>query len=219
MFNKIKIADIVTVLNALCGLTAILLSFSVFTPLIPVLILIAAVFDGADGYLARKLGASKMGETLDSLADIISFGIAPAVIIFSIYPANIILIISLYLFVSCGILRLARFGSTEKSDSFEGLPITAAGVTLASFTLLKFYQPCSTILILLTIVLALLMISSIPFPKIRNKKAALLLFFIFLLVIITSLASIYAPLISLIFFALLCLYLISPFANLIKSKK
>lgn len=207
MLTKIKIPDIVTILNAFCGLTAIFLSFFGFTPLIPILILIAVIFDGLDGYLARKLGSSELGEILDSLADIISFGVAPAVILFSIYPASPLLIMGLYLFISCGILRLARFGISKKSNFFEGLPITAGAIIITSFTLIDIYHSYVEIIGLLTIILALFMISSIPFPKIKNTKIIILTLIIFGLTVIGNLANIYALIISFVFFLVLILYL------------
>ena len=68
----------------------------------------AAIADGLDGSLARHMGGSEIGGTLDSLADVISFGVAPATIIFS-YMSGYFMLIAVCFYLICGILRLARF--------------------------------------------------------------------------------------------------------------
>ncbi len=85
IFRMMSIPDVVTLINALLGLSAILAAHEGNFPLAFVLILMAAVADGIDGYLARLNSGSPMGEHLDSLADIISFGVAPACVIFFMY--------------------------------------------------------------------------------------------------------------------------------------
>ena len=219
MLSRIKIPDIITILNAFCGLTAIFLSFFGITPLIPILILFAAILDGVDGYLARKLTSSGLGESLDSMADVISFGIAPVVILLLVYGYNVLLIVSLYIFVSCGILRLARFGSdVKKINVFEGLPITASGVMIASFVLADVYHVHANIAGLFTILLAMLMISSIPFPKFRKRKEIILILVIFGFTIIGNIMDIYASFISIVFFLLMCFYLLYPLIDWIKKR-
>ena len=80
ILHTLKLPDFVTLLNALCGVIAIIIVLDGFTYLAPLLILIAAVADGADGHIARKFSSSEIGGNLDSLADVISFGVAPVII-------------------------------------------------------------------------------------------------------------------------------------------
>jgi CDP-diacylglycerol--serine O-phosphatidyltransferase len=145
-----------------------------------VFILLAAMADGVDGFLARKVGGSPLGANLDSLADLISFGTAPVFLAISafhlpphIWPLGIF-------FLICGTLRLARFNIISgKSDQFfEGLPIPAAGIALSASVLLG--RPTLTIVLMLF--LALLMVSSISYPKIRDLRVMIVLGGIFLVV-------------------------------------
>jgi CDP-diacylglycerol--serine O-phosphatidyltransferase len=110
------------------------------------LIPVALVFDVLDGRIARwRHRASPMGRELDSLADVISFGVAPAVIAFSVGLNTLVDQIVLAFFAVCGLSRLARYnvtaeslsGATGKVKYFEGTPIPASviplGLTMAAF--------------------------------------------------------------------------------------
>ena len=113
------------------------------------LILIAAILDSLDGKLARKIGiASDFGKEIDSLADLISFCLAPSVLIFNIfYSEGISELLFLYLAiisafpVLMGAIRLARFniGHTQESKQnyFIGLPSPMSAITICSIVLLK----------------------------------------------------------------------------------
>jgi CDP-diacylglycerol--serine O-phosphatidyltransferase len=174
--------------------------------------------DGLDGFLARKLGGSPLGANLDSLADLISFGTAPVFLAIStfhlpphIWPAGIF-------FLICGTLRLARFNVVSgKSDSFfEGLPIPAAGIALSASVLLG--RPTLTIVLMLF--LALLMVSSISYPKIRDLRVMLILGGIFLVVGLFLFRQDDILHATLVVIALITLYLTSPvvIARLRKGK-
>ena len=141
-------------------------------------ILVADVFDGLDGWVARLTHSnSKFGIELDSLSDLVAFGVAPAVLVhkWSIAPFGRIGLAAAFLFTACGALRLARYnvqmGSTE-SKAFTGMPIPGAATVLA--TLVIFYQsqwgiPGKNVLILaLTICLALLMVSTLKFHGLKE---------------------------------------------------
>jgi CDP-diacylglycerol--serine O-phosphatidyltransferase len=110
-----------------------------------ILILAACIFDLLDGRLARLGGhESPFGREFDSLADIVSFGIAPALLVHEVvlldFPEQWGLVIS-FIYLCCGALRLARFNciaadpDPEASKSFKGLPIPAAAGVIASLTL------------------------------------------------------------------------------------
>ncbi|TVR74729.1 MAG: CDP-diacylglycerol--serine O-phosphatidyltransferase [Sphaerobacteraceae bacterium] len=135
-------------------------------------ILLATIADGLDGALARQLDAtSDMGEQLDSLADIVAFGAAPAVLFVTVFtsaPTPVIYSVGLF-FVLAGAYRLARFHAVPADGVFLGLPITAGGALLALIAAGPFGLNywLATILAVST---AALMVSRVPFPKMSGVK-------------------------------------------------
>jgi len=106
-------------------------------------ILIASIFDFLDGLFARWLkGSSNFGMQFDSLADLVSFCLAPALIIFdfSLNKSGIIGWILCFLYFLTGALRLARF-NIQKTENFEGLPSPAAALFIVGFILFYFELP------------------------------------------------------------------------------
>ena len=212
VFRVIRLPDLFTLLNVVFGFLAILAAGRAWGGNIPqyavVFILLAAMADGLDGFLARKVGGSPLGANLDSLADLISFGTAPVFLAIStfhlpphIWPVGIF-------FLLCGTLRLARFNVVSgKSDSFfEGLPIPAAGIALSASVLLG--RPTLTIVLMLF--LALLMVSSISYPKIRDLRVMIVLGGIFLVVGLFLFRQDDILHATLVVIALITLYLTSP---------
>jgi len=142
-------------------------------------IMIANVFDGLDGWVARLThSTTRFGIELDSLSDLVAFGVAPAVMMYkwSIAPFGRIGIAVAFFFAACGALRLARYnvqmGSTE-SKAFTGMPIPGAASVLASLVIFyyEFRQgsPEKNIFVLvLTLVLALLMVSTLRFHGLKE---------------------------------------------------
>jgi len=139
MIREFQLADWLTLSNALCGMGAL---FSVMTYLQTNvslhlyfacgLIPLALLFDVLDGYVARwRRQSSAMGRELDSLADVISFGVAPAAIAYACGMQGLFDRIILLFFVACGVSRLARYNVTaerlseggDKVKYFEGTPI------------------------------------------------------------------------------------------------
>lgn len=131
-----------SVLNAFCGLMAILLT--VFYDgknainVACLLILCGGLFDSMDGLLARKLEAtSDIGKQLDSFADLITFGIAPITAFLTLHSVNmnhrihLIEIIIAAFYVLCAMYRLARYNVSAYRPYFQGLPTTAAGVIMS----------------------------------------------------------------------------------------
>jgi CDP-diacylglycerol---serine O-phosphatidyltransferase len=113
------------------------------------LIFIAAVIDFLDGFVARLLGAtSEMGKQLDSLSDVVSFGVAPSVILYQLLrisfikeenglETSIAWLLPAFIVACAGAYRLARFNiDTSQSFGFKGVPIPAAGLLIASFPLI-----------------------------------------------------------------------------------
>ena len=136
-------------------------------------IMIATIFDGLDGWVARLTNSTtRFGIELDSLSDVIAFGVAPAVMIYHYSLAEFGRIgwAASFLFVGCGALRLARYnvqmGSTEKK-SFTGMPIPGAAAVVASTVLFynvqKWQAAGSHFVLILIFVLSLLMVSTLKF--------------------------------------------------------
>ncbi len=143
------------------------------------LILLALVFDGLDGRIARMTNTtSQFGVEFDSLADIISFGIAPAMLLYFFIGQEFgrfgILVSALY--VIFGAIRLARFNiSTAKTDPnvFIGLPIPTAAIFLSMWILLfnKYaLEDYSIVLLFLALGVSVLMVSNFRYPSFKKVK-------------------------------------------------
>ncbi|NLW56819.1 MAG: CDP-diacylglycerol--serine O-phosphatidyltransferase [Firmicutes bacterium] len=181
-FRK-NIPNLLTLLNLLSGLSVLYLcigkgepDYHVFSCLF---ILMAAVLDALDGTLARVLGVqSDFGKQLDSLADLITFGVAPIAVLVTIEPigATTALLCVLVLYPVAGAFRLARFNLGDYTTHFVGLPITAAGAIQACFALLitHYTFPLPWVAgstALLTLLLSLLMASTFKISKYKvNRK-------------------------------------------------
>lgn len=148
MFRSFVLADFVTIANVSCGMASILLCLTYQAEgqgwrvgLAMALLFGAALSDYADGLVARKQRRqSRFGPDLDSLADIVSFGVAPAVLGFTLGMRGLWDCVVFVFFVVCGVSRLARFNATreELADTtgkvkyFEGTPIpTSVLIVLA----------------------------------------------------------------------------------------
>ena len=154
---KLIVPNALTLLNLLTGCVAIIIAFKGKNEYNAAwLILLAAVFDFLDGLAARALDAkSEFGKQLDSLADVVSFGVAPSIILFNwlhlvliesssdstfeLISANfpqVLILMSSLLFVLAGAIRLARFNILQtESNFFRGLPIPAAALIIAAIWL------------------------------------------------------------------------------------
>jgi len=143
------------------------------------LILLALVFDGLDGRIARMTNTtSKFGVEFDSLADIVSFGVAPAMLLYfftgDAFGRFGILVSALY--VIFGAIRLARFNiSTAKTDPnvFIGLPIPTAAIFISMWILLfaKYgLEDFGVILLLLALGVAVLMVSNFRYPSFKKVQ-------------------------------------------------
>ena len=184
-FRKSWLANTVTSLNVFCGFLSIIFASQSNFRLAAVMIIAAAAFDMLDGIVARLLGtSSRFGVELDSLSDVVSFGAAPAFLIYKAYAFQLggwgILLSSLLLIF--GALRLARFNiqveDLETKGDFKGLPIPLSALTISLFVLAfhkenGLVQPFDIIVIPLVIVLSLLMVSKIRYnalPKLKDKN-------------------------------------------------
>lgn len=160
----IHFPDIVTLLNLSSGFLALYFaSFGMFIHA-SIFILCGVFFDFMDGKFARWLKIeSELGKNLDSLSDIVSFGIAPAFLLVMFFGGNMSVLIVSVLFLVAGAYRLARF-NVIKQKGFIGMPITVNGIIipiLVIFGLKNLY-----VYMAILFIFAFLMISKIRFPKI-----------------------------------------------------
>lgn len=142
-------------------------------------IVIANIFDGLDGWVARVTrSTTKFGIELDSLSDLIAFGIAPAVLIYSssLHFFGRVGWAAVFLYVICGALRLARYnaqmGSSE-GKAFQGLPIPGAAMVVASFIL--FYNEIwggvigkDYLILIMVFILGVMMVSTLRYHSLKE---------------------------------------------------
>lgn len=179
------IPNLFTAMNMFSGFLSIINANQGKYDYAAILIIIAAIFDALDGIMARLTkSSSELGVELDSLSDIVSFGAAPAFLIYSTYLHNYNatgIVISSLLLIAGG-FRLARFNvqlvGFDKTY-FTGLPIPSSGITVAAFVLAYydhgFSEPYASFVIPLILVLSFLMVSKVkydtlPKPSINEIK-------------------------------------------------
>lgn len=182
---KRHLPSIVTALNLFAGFLSVVHSINEDFVTAAWLIVVAAIMDVLDGRVARLVkSSSEFGVELDSLADISSFGFAPAVLIYKsyFYSWGFIGIFLCFLPLVFGGIRLARFNTqvtdvTEKDSFFKGLPIPSSAISLAAFVV--FEQSTfggfnhAEVLAGLTVLVSLLMVSKIRYeamPAFSFKK-------------------------------------------------
>ncbi len=178
--GRLSLADAVTVSNAALGFLAI--SVATSTPeLAARLVLLAAVADGLDGVLARHVGSSAAGPYLDSLADVASFSVAPAMLVVAVvrqmwgFDSLRVAIATLggALFVAMATVRLGLYTAYDTDDDVtEGIPTTLASVILAAAVLAGFTDPM--VVVVLTYLLAGLMVSTITYPDLLARDALIM---------------------------------------------
>lgn len=163
--KQFKIANIATCANLVSGLLAIYLSIHGQYVTASLAIIVGAWLDVLDGKLAKLLGqSSDFGAELDSLADLISFGVAPAVLLVTYYPEHWLAVVALFLPV-CGALRLARHNINRQNlkGTFIGVPIDASAVVVPP---LIWFSANQVIAAILVITLSALYVSPLKIPKI-----------------------------------------------------
>jgi CDP-diacylglycerol--serine O-phosphatidyltransferase len=200
--------------NLFCGFWAIVSVFQEQFFYAAIAILLASAFDVLDGKVARLSGAtSKFGVQYDSLADLVSFGVAPALLAFSwaLRPYGRFGWLAAFLFVVCGALRLARFNVMSASGEtkfFKGLPIPAAASMIALIILL-YLRLIETgwvkdiVILVMIYVLAFLMVSNIRYFSFKELDLARTKpFSIFMFVILSMIVIVMEPVIVLFGFVL-----------------
>jgi CDP-diacylglycerol--serine O-phosphatidyltransferase len=187
-----------TALNLACGFLSIIFSWKGQFYYASMVLVLGSFFDMVDGRVARMTGTqSSFGEQFDSLSDLISFGMAPA---FMVYNAFFISygrlgVIASFTFLLAGALRLARFNANVdkvSSDYFQGLPIPSGAWAIVGYVLwakqFPFLMDRPYLAFPFVVFYAFLLISNIPFASFKNsdwvskhKKRSLMIIFIALI--------------------------------------
>jgi CDP-diacylglycerol---serine O-phosphatidyltransferase len=175
------IPSLFTAGNLMCGFFSIIATFRGEFVNAALFIILANILDGIDGYAARLTKTvSRFGVEFDSLADVVSFGVAPAVLVYlwALVPWQTWGWLAACTYVVCGALRLSRFNVQAQGVSksyFVGLPIPAAAQMITSTVILYYYlggegSPSRHVTLLLVIYgLAALMVSSVPYFSLKNN--------------------------------------------------
>jgi CDP-diacylglycerol--serine O-phosphatidyltransferase len=177
--GRLGVADAVTVANAALGFLAAVAA-TVEPELAARLVLLAAVADGLDGVVARKLGSTPAGEYLDSLADVASFGVAPAVLVFALArgrwtlsepSAVTVAVFSVpALFVAMTVVRLGLYTAYDVGNGHtEGVPSTLAATILAASVLAGVEE--TPVLLAATGAFAYLMVTRVTYPDLFARDA------------------------------------------------
>ncbi|MBP8960333.1 MAG: CDP-diacylglycerol--serine O-phosphatidyltransferase [Bacteroidales bacterium] len=180
------IPNTITILNLASGFVAIILILNQNIVTGCWIVVAAMVFDFSDGFAARLLNAySDLGKELDSIADVVSFGVAPGLIIYELFtgtgnPGLSVLFIAIStLFPVCAGLRLARFNiDTDQTHFFRGLPTPAAALSVISIVFALEYGSKDIInnfieskisLAIFTLTISILMVSRLPMITLKMK--------------------------------------------------
>ncbi len=206
--SRVILPNILTLIGVCIGLSSIKFAFDGKFELSVIAVIVAGIIDGLDGRIARLIsGTSKVGKELDSLTDVISFGVAPAFIMYFWTLSEIGRLgwlISL-IYVICVALRLARFNISSggepswKDNFFEGIPSPAGGVLVLmpliyNFSEFQLFNLNYKIVVpILFIIISVLLISKIPtysLKKIVVRRSATI-FLLFIVILYFGLLLIY----------------------------
>ncbi len=173
--SKRYLANFCTAGNIMCGTISLTCTAQSRYDWAAFAILAALVFDAMDGRVARHFGvANDFGRELDSLCDVVSFGVAPGVLLymwqFHAAPLALGVIVAL-MYAVCGAMRLARFNlSTETVHGFfMGLPIPTAGCLVATYVLSGVRMP-DMIVAPTAMLIAWMMVSSVHYPNFKEQS-------------------------------------------------
>tara|TARA_B100000287_G_scaffold23614_1_gene23101 strand:- start:3559 stop:4356 length:798 start_codon:yes stop_codon:yes gene_type:complete len=198
--SRVILPNILTLIGVCIGLTSIKFAFDGKFELSIVAVIVAGIIDGLDGRIARLIkGTSKVGKELDSLTDVISFGVAPAFIMYfwSMSEIGRLGWLISIIYVVCVALRLARFNVNSEAEPswrdnfFEGIPSPAGGILVLmpliySFSEIQFFKPNYQVIVpILFIFVSILLISKIPTYSLKKivvpRSATIFLLFVIVL--------------------------------------
>ncbi|ADJ15546.1 protein sorting system archaetidylserine synthase [Halalkalicoccus jeotgali] len=176
--GRLGVADAVTVGNAALGFLAAALATTDVAAAAR-LVLLAAVLDGLDGVLARRYGGTPAGPYLDSLADVASFGVAPAMLavtlaVDGVTEASAVIVFGIpALFVAMAVVRLGLYTAYDAAHTTTlGAPSTLAATALGAAVLAGIEAPAAVLAI--TVAFCYLMVSSIEYPDLLARDAVLM---------------------------------------------
>jgi len=176
------IPNLLTTGNLFSGLFSIVMVFEANYVAAAIAILVAMVFDMLDGKSARLMNStSQFGVEYDSLADVVAFGVAPGLLIYSwaLSAQGKAGAAVMFAFVACGALRLARFNvmtATSESKYFTGLPIPAAAGVVATLVIFDHHivrmgaEVKPIIILIITLALAFLMVSTVKYRSFKDLR-------------------------------------------------
>ena len=215
------IPNLLTISNLICGCIALYFSFHNNLVFAAYLIGLSALFDFMDGFAARLLKVSgPMGKELDSLADMVSFGVVPGSVVFHLLETSSLsnFAFTALLIPTFSAYRLAKFNIDERqADGFIGLNTPACTLFFISFPLISHFQPnhflnqfieMPELILVLTVLMSLAMVSEIhlfsfKFKSLKFDENKMRFLFIALVVILTSLFQFAAiPLLVLLYLVL-----------------
>jgi len=223
------LANFLTILSLVFGFVSIIFSLENHFTFASWSIIFSVLLDGLDGQIARRNPApSDFGKELDSLVDVISFGIAPSVLGYIFVYRNFYFwaTLALFIYLFCGVMRLARYNVTPKEklvNYFYGLPTTVSGGILASFVLILYRrggdisplpQSIPIIFLFLVLLLSFLMLSRVRYLNLDGLKQALagrLRWIVTILIILLSVAILFKKAGTTMFILFLIYLLFSPF--------
>ena len=175
MQSFIGLSDLVSLMNMSCGFLSILMSINHNFYYAAIFMILSLLFDSIDGWVARKtnrLDEYEFGKNIDSLSDIVSFGVSPAVFLYSFSLVNApylevpTVLVSLFIII-CGILRLTRYNVISNNvEGFIGFPIPGIAIIIASFYISGLFN--IYIALILAIIVSIAMICNIPYEKFNN---------------------------------------------------
>jgi CDP-diacylglycerol---serine O-phosphatidyltransferase len=183
-----RLSNLITSVSLLLGFLSIIFSFKEQFNLACWGIILAAALDGIDGQVARKFfSAGRLGKELDSLTDLVCFGVAPVILGYAaihrylglyLYAAALF-----FLYLFCSVARLAKYNITPQEEltySFSGLPVTVSGGMLASFILIFWGKEgillpawLPVVFTLLVLTFAFLMVSSLKYLNLNGIQRLL----------------------------------------------
>jgi len=169
---EITFPDLITALNLVSGVAAVFSAIKGEVIVATVLVGAGMLFDYFDGKIARAYQLShEFGRELDSLADLVTFGLAPGVILLTLFPGSNMILAAAAIYAVAAAFRLARFnllkdkGKAEKE--YAGLPVPAAAFALLATTFLRFaFSLHVAVYASVAVVLSALMVSTVKFPKV-----------------------------------------------------
>ena len=215
----LAIPDVISILNLVFGFLAILMVMDNHLTYASLCILVAVVFDSVDGWVSRKLNREDpfgFGKNIDSLADIVSFGAAPSVLLYymglgiSDWAAYLVAIVAMLALI-CGMLRLTRYNVISDKinyHGFVGFPIPGTAILLATYYLSGLFN--ISVASILMLFAAYLMISTIRYPKVDNYYIigfGALMILLLILPINTSIGAVNLPALALFVLSLVYMFM------------